>query len=196
MSGIIISYSDYSYEGDIYNNEPHGNGVFKYSNNDQYIGECKHGRMDGYGKYIYSNGSTYTGFFSYGKINGIGTYEDENNIYKGTWRNGRKHGKFYKTKKNNQHTYVQNWRKGNLISSHHTQYVPSVNLQTTKNKLKTTRKEFKGVFKHCNVCYTNYINAVNDRCGHVVMCDQCYDKCEQCPICRCPIGNVIKLYIS
>ena len=201
MKGIILLDHNYTYEGDIVDKDPHGKGIFNFTNGDRYVGECKFGKPDGFGKYTYKTGSTYTGFFSYGKINGIGTYEDNKNIYKGTWRGDKKHGLFYRTSKKGDYvTYLQKWKKNRLIEFDKIQYIRPEALQTIKkNPAKQEKKyqiRFKGNTKECMICLSKPASSTNDKCGHVVVCGECLKKCNQCPICRCPIGNIIELFIS
>lgn len=200
MKGIIILKSNYTYEGDILNTNPHGKGIFTFSNGDIYKGDCKYGKLDGFGIYRYNSGGTYTGFFSYGKSHGIGTYEDKKNIYKGTWRCDKKHGTFYRTRKKDYTTYIETWIKNKLYKTKEIQYIVPENLQTTKknpfNKKNKKRILYKGNNRQCIGCENNSINSTNDKCGHVSMCYECLHKCKKCPICRCPIGKIIKLYIS
>jgi hypothetical protein len=199
MRGIILLKSNYTYEGEIVNNDPHGKGIFYYSNGDKYIGMCKFGKLDGFGNYIYKTGAKYTGFFSYGRLHGIGTFEDTKNIYKGSWRGDKKHGMFYRTNKVEYITYLQKWLKGKLSSGEKIQYIQPDALVTTKiNPIKKEKKyqiSFKGVDRKCLGCYDKPTNSVNDVCGHVSMCVDCLSKCDRCPICRAPIRNIIKLYI-
>lgn len=199
MKGLILLKSNYSYEGDIIDNEPHGKGIFSYVNGDRYTGQCKHGKLDGFGVYTFKSGAKYTGFFSYGKQHGVGTFEDEKNIYKGTWRNDRKHGMFYRTQKQLFNTYLQKYIRGRLINYTTVQYIrPELLLTTKRNPLYSRKKyniRYKGENKQCIGCYDNSTNATNSKCGHVIMCDKCLSKCETCPICRAPIEHVIKLYI-
>ena len=177
MNGIILLDSNYTYEGDIFDNEPHGKGVFTYFNGDKYVGECKFGKIDGFGMYYYKNGSTYTGFFSYGKINGIGTFEDAKNIYKGTWRNDKKHGLFYRTRKHTYTSFLQKWSNGKFKSSKEIQYIQPETLITIKKnpifKKKKYRVNYKGNAKLCIGCYDNNTNATNIKCGHVILCYNC-----------------------
>lgn len=193
---------NYSYEGDLRNDEPHGYGVFYYKNNDQYIGECKFGKKDGFGIYYYARllntTATYTGFFLNDKMNGIGTYEDEFNIYKGTWRNDKKCGTFYRTNKRISETYLQEWRNDKIISTKVVQYIQPSALRTTKENPKKQPRQhqvkYKGVEKKCIGCYHQSANAVNVSCGHVIMCFTCLSKCEKCPICRVSNEQIIRLY--
>lgn len=199
MKGVIILESQYTYEGDIIDNEAHGQGVFVYENGDKYLGGCKFGKHDGFGIYIYKSKSTYTGFFSAGKIHGIGTFEDKKNIYKGIWCHDRKHGMFYKTNKLEYKTYLQKWIKNKLINSVEIQYIQPTALRTVKHlssKRKKYQKQFRGVEKKCIGCYSNPTNCANIICGHVIMCEGCLNKCDKCPICRAPITQIIRLFIS
>ena len=144
--------------------------------------------------------ASYTGFFSFDKMNGIGTYEDDNNIYKGTWRNNKKHGTFYRTNKRLNQTYLQQWKNDKLICSKLIQYIQPSALQTSKinpkKKEKTLQCNYKGIEKKCIGCYENPSNAVNIECGHVIMCYECLNKCERCPICRLTNNNIIRLFAS
>lgn len=200
MNGIILSENNYTYEGTIINNEAHGKGTYLYKNGDKYIGECKYGKPDGFGKYLYKSGSMYLGYFSYGKIHGVGTYEDTNNISKGSWRSDKKHGLFYKTKKDLCKTFMQKWNRGKLIISEEVQYIQPSALITTKQNPKNIPKKYqityKGVDKKCMACCDKPTNAINDVCGHVTMCYECLCRCDKCPICRAPIRKIIRLFIS
>lgn len=200
MNGIIILTENYTYEGKIVNKYPHGHGTFQYANGDKYIGNCHIGKPDGYGIYYFSNNSKYTGFFSNGKINGIGTFNDNINVYKGTWRNDKKHGSFYKTIIAKHQTWKQLWMKDKLIATEPTQYLQPSALNTTKvNPIKSPKvyqTSFKGVEKVCMACMERPTNAANTRCGHVVMCYDCLSKCTRCPICRSPIHHILKLFVS
>ena len=200
MYGIILLKSNYTSEGGIIDGDPHGKGIFQYANGDRYVGECQYGKPDGFGTYTYRSGATYTGFFSYGRLHGVGTFEDKKNIYKGIWRGDRKHGMFYRTRKADCVTYMQKWQKGKLVSGVQVQYIQPVALETTKinpsKRPKKYQRSFKGVMKKCIACCDAPMNSTNDRCGHVVMCDTCLVKCDRCPICRVPIQNIIKLFVS
>lgn len=213
MCGVIIDENNYVYEGKILDGEPHGVGIFYFSNGDTYRGKCQFSRLDGFGVYTYKNGSIYTGFFSYGKFHGVGTYEDNEYIYKGQWRNDKKHGMFFKTAKLSFETYTQRWNKGKLILTEKTQYIPPKMLQTSeknntrKNNTRKSNthirdgntdiktKKFRGIEKKCIGCCEDSTNSTNANCGHVVMCYNCLKKCDTCPICRSPITNIIKLFI-
>lgn len=199
-TGVIINENNYTYEGEIHNGIEHGYGTFIYSNGDKYIGEILFGKLDGYGIYYYKSGAKYTGFFSYNRRHGIGTFEDENNIYKGQWRNDKKHGMFFRTKKNCEITFEQKWYNGNQVSSNKVSYIQPSALIThksnPKNKPKKYQITYKGVEKKCIGCYDKPTNSTNTACGHVAMCYDCLKKCDKCPICRCEIKFILKLFVS
>lgn len=50
----------------------------------------------------------------------------------------------------------------------------------------------------CSICMNNRVNAVIYRCGHMCMCFPCaketHRRSGDCPICRCPIIDVIRCY--
>lgn len=47
----------------------------------------------------------------------------------------------------------------------------------------------------CVVCLTNNKNIAFIPCGHICTCEMCYKNIKQCPICRCNIDNIVKVYI-
>lgn len=198
MHGIIIDKLKSKYEGEILDELPHGIGKFIYINGDRFYGSCKYGKFDGFGEYYYHKTGKYTGYFSNGTLNGIGTYEDNKYIMKGSWRCDRKHGEFIKTNKILNTTYKQTWIYDKKIKNYQIQYIQPAALLTTKNnnRIKKAQISYKGKEKKCIACMENFTNATNDLCGHVVMCHNCLIKCESCPICRCKINKIIKLYIS
>ena len=196
---VLISDGIYMYIGDVAHNMPHGKGIFYFKNGNKYVGECRYGKPDGYGLYIYPSGNKYHGFYSYGQRNGIGTYENKHYIYKGIWRNGKKHGVFYNTKKGI-NTYKQEWINGKCVDSTQVQYIQPIALETIKCNPKFKRKEYQVLYKNnnkkCIGCYEKPMSATNTACGHVVMCFECLSRCEECPICRCSFEKIIRLYIS
>ena len=46
----------------------------------------------------------------------------------------------------------------------------------------------------CRICYEAPIDALFYRCGHVVACEECAKQVEVCPICRTPVGAVVKIW--
>lgn len=200
MSGIVISNSNYTYEGAISFNKPHGKGIFNYANGDSFVGHCRYGKPDGFGTYYFKKSGTYIGFFSFGKIDGVGTYTDSINVYKGSWRRDKKHGYFYKTHKPTNKSYQQLWLNGKLIASEEIQYIQPDALQTIKTNPMTQPKKYqttyKGREKTCIACLDNQALATNVACGHVAMCYGCLEKCDRCPICRVEIDKIIRLFVS
>ncbi len=205
QKAVYLSEIDgFTYEGDVLDSRwPHGKGIFYYDNGDIYEGEVKYGKPDGYGKkkIMTNNGFVYyTGFFILGKQNGIGTLETDKNICKGNWRTNMKYGKFIKTNKEKKRTYEELWIKGKLIKTTPRQYIREELLKTSdiNPKYEKTKevKVYKGKEKKCIGCYENSTNSTNTKCGHVVMCYDCLIKCDKCPICRCEMGPILKLYLS
>lgn len=201
MKGILILSNNYTYEGTIEQNEPHGYGKFVYANGHTYEGHCVFGKADGYGIYNFSNVIRYTGYFSNGKLHGIGTFESDKVITKGTWRNDRRNGYAIKTNKITCKSFRQFWLRGVLKKEEPIQYVQPEALQTTKNnpikRPKLYQTSFKGVEKLCIGCNDRSMNAAAVNCGHVCMCYECLSKCsDKCPICRAPVGQIIKLFVS
>ncbi len=201
MKYILILSNNYTYEGTIQHNEPHGYGTFMYVNGDKYTGYCAFGRSDGFGKYTFSNGNTYVGYFSAGKLHGIGTYDTKTKISKGQWRHDKKHGNFLETDKSTCKTTRQIWIKDKLKMEEPTQYIAPECLDTTKDNPRKSQKKrqvsYKAVEKKCLGCGEMPMNSTIANCGHVCMCYECLEKCEdKCPICRGPIDQIIKLYVS
>lgn len=200
MNGVLILSNNYTYEGSILHNEPHGYGIFYYNNGDRYIGQCQFGRSDGYGTYYYKSGAMYQGYFSYGKFHGIGTYEDAKNITKGSWRSDNKHGHFIKTNKLEQVSSRQLWLKHKMKHEERIEYIQPDALRTVKEnpnkKPKKYQVKYHGSPHKCIGCMDKPITATNSACGHVCMCYECLIKCNKCPICRCEMEKVVQLYVS
>lgn len=201
MKGILILSNNYTYEGSIQHNEPHGYGTFNYANGHKYVGYCELGKPDGFGTYYYNEYVTYTGYFSMGKFHGIGTFETPKIINKGHWRGDRRHGYFLETNKVSKTTVRQLWNKDKKKITESIQYIQPIALQTTKdNPLKRPKLfqvTYKAIEKKCIACGEMPMNSSIANCGHVCMCYDCLTKCDnKCPICRGPIDKIIRLYIS
>jgi len=200
MNGILILSNNYTYEGTILYNEPHGHGTFNYNNGDRYVGDCQFGRSDGYGVYYYKLGQKYTGYFSFGKFHGIGTYEDDKYIIKGSWRVDKKHGHFIKTNKIEQNSFRQLWIKNKLKTEEQITYIQPAALTTVKENPNKSKKKYQSKYygnpHKCIGCMDKIASVINSACGHVCMCYECLKKCEKCPICRCDIANIIQIYVS
>ena len=76
------------YKGQFKNNLFHGRGFFSFNSGSNYFGDYYLGKKDSEEKYKKKNGVKYNGNFTNGKLNGTGIIEDDNYIYKCTWRNG------------------------------------------------------------------------------------------------------------
>lgn len=48
----------------------------------------------------------------------------------------------------------------------------------------------------CKVCWSETINCVFIRCGHMAVCISCSDRLDRCPICRAEIEDVIQTYYA
>ena len=85
---IINEISGSSYIGDFKNNIFHGKGKYNFKDGSIYDGNYLFGKKNGEGLYIKKNGIKYDGNFYDGKLHGTGIVEDNNSIYKCTWKNG------------------------------------------------------------------------------------------------------------
>ena len=48
--------------------------------------------------------------------------------------------------------------------------------------------------KTCRICYVDERNTVFVRCGHMVACQLCAQQVSDCPVCRRPIEQVIRVW--
>lgn len=46
----------------------------------------------------------------------------------------------------------------------------------------------------CKLCYENECDAAFIPCGHVTACIKCAGRCNQCPVCRLPYHDIMKIY--
>lgn len=46
----------------------------------------------------------------------------------------------------------------------------------------------------CKLCYEADCDAAFIPCGHVTACVKCAGRCKQCPVCRMPYHDIMKLY--
>jgi hypothetical protein len=87
--GIFTSSQGYVYIGEFKYGKPSGLGKLTYDNGDQYEGSFFNDMLHGKGKYMYANGDLYQGEFQNDLPHGLGVYILENgNIYSGLWENG------------------------------------------------------------------------------------------------------------
>lgn len=59
--GFFKANSGDTYQGQWFDNKPHGHGVWTFPNGDKYDGELRAGKRHGKGAYIYTDGSLYVG---------------------------------------------------------------------------------------------------------------------------------------
>ncbi|KAF8565987.1 hypothetical protein P879_01891 [Paragonimus westermani] len=94
--GTYFHPSGLRYVGQWNNGKKHGKGRLEYNSSGSsfYEGEWFQGMRNGYGVYRYPKGATYEGFWQAGKRSGDGTlhWTDRDEIYTGTWVDGKQHG--------------------------------------------------------------------------------------------------------
>ena len=62
------------YEGEFYDYERNGYGIYYYPDGNIYEGEWKDGKKHGIGKYTFKDGDSYTGEFTDDRFEGIGVH--------------------------------------------------------------------------------------------------------------------------
>ncbi|KAF3575424.1 hypothetical protein DY000_02028450 [Brassica cretica] len=107
----VLPNGDY-YTGQWYDNFPHGQGKYLWTDGCMYIGEWYNGKTMGHGKFGWPYGATYEGEFKSGYMDGIGTYTGPSgDAYKGQWVMNLKHGHGVKSFANGD-AYDGEWRRG------------------------------------------------------------------------------------
>jgi hypothetical protein len=87
--GIFTSSQGYIYTGEFKYGKPHGLGKLTYDNGDQYEGSFVNDMLHGKGKYLYANGDRYQGEFQNDLPHGQGVYIlASGSIHSGLWENG------------------------------------------------------------------------------------------------------------
>ena len=74
---VHLDFPNGSYDGEVKDGKPHGNGTRYYANGkqyDRYEGEFREGKKHGQGTYDFANGDQYVGEYRDDKRNGRGTY--------------------------------------------------------------------------------------------------------------------------
>ncbi|XP_065361636.1 death-associated inhibitor of apoptosis 1-like [Calliphora vicina] len=51
-------------------------------------------------------------------------------------------------------------------------------------------------YKSCKICFDKECNTAYIPCGHVVACAECSVATKDCPLCRGPIQNIVRIYLS
>ncbi|MBN2510110.1 MAG: C40 family peptidase [Spirochaetales bacterium] len=69
--GGYVQFAKGSYSGELKYAQPHGDGVFEFTNGDVYRGGFSHGEFHGQGTYLWKDGTEYRGSFTRGKPAGI-----------------------------------------------------------------------------------------------------------------------------
>ena len=90
----VIHYRDGgTYDGELFDYKPNGQGVMRYSNGNDYTGSWQAGKKSGRGVMHFSNGAKYEGEFSRDEFNGQGVmiYAD-GGVYDGNWLAGKRSG--------------------------------------------------------------------------------------------------------
>ncbi len=88
-TGIFTSSQGYVYTGEFRYGKPNGRGKLVYNNGDKYEGNFLEDMLHGQGKYNYANGDFYQGEFQNDLPHGQGVYVLENgSIYSGIWEQG------------------------------------------------------------------------------------------------------------
>ncbi len=104
------------YEGQIFQSQMHGRGIFTSSQGYVYTGEFKYGKPNGQGKLVYENGDQYEGSFVDDMLHGTGKYIYANgDRYQGEFQNDLPHGQGVYILANG-NTYSGTWEKGGLVS--------------------------------------------------------------------------------
>ena len=104
------------YEGQMFQNQMHGRGIFTSSQGYVYTGEFKNGKPNGFGKLVYENGDQYEGSFENDMLHGTGKYIYANgDRYQGEFQNDLPHGQGVYILANG-NTYSGLWEKGGLVS--------------------------------------------------------------------------------
>lgn len=73
--------------------------------------------------------------------------------------------------------------------------VTSIESKINKSDNKKVEGEFCDTLI-CKLCYLNECNVVFIPCGHIIACKKCASSLINCPVCRKPFLNVIRIYFS
>ena len=97
----IITYSNARYEGEVRNDNRHGQGTFTWKGTGEYAGRegryeggWRNDKHHGHGVKVWPNGDRYEGDFANGKSHGDGLWiAADGEYYLGQFRNGKRHGR-------------------------------------------------------------------------------------------------------
>lgn len=100
------------YTGEWWNNVPHGNGKYLWTDGCMHFGRWHRGKMTGKGRFSWPSGATYEGEFKAGYMDGKGTFTGSlGYTYRGHWVMNFKHGRGTKSYENGDY-YDGDWRRG------------------------------------------------------------------------------------
>ena len=104
------------YEGQMFQDQMHGTGIFTSSQGYVYTGEFRYGKPNGRGKLVYDNGDKYEGNFLEDMLHGQGKYTYANgDFYQGEFQNDLPHGQGVHVLANGS-IYSGIWEQGGLVS--------------------------------------------------------------------------------
>ena len=104
------------YEGQMFQDQMHGTGIFTSSQGYVYTGEFRYGKPNGRGKLVYDNGDKYEGHFLEDMLHGQGKYTYANgDFYQGEFQNDLPHGQGVHVLANGS-IYSGIWEQGGLVS--------------------------------------------------------------------------------
>jgi hypothetical protein len=91
----IVHTDGSTYVGEVDSeDQPHGHGVYKWTNGDVYEGEWHHGSREGKGRCAYGSGNVYEGHWKDNQKDGKGKFTWESgDVYEGEWADDEQHGK-------------------------------------------------------------------------------------------------------
>jgi hypothetical protein len=102
------------YEGQMFQDQMHGRGIFTCTQGYVYTGEFRHGKPNGQGKLVYDNGDKYEGGFLDDMLHGKGKYSYANgDCYRGEFMNDLPHGHGVYVLANGS-VYSGQWENGGL----------------------------------------------------------------------------------
>lgn len=173
------------YEGGMRSGKYHGQGHLITLSGDEYIGEFLDGMYDGRGKLATADGYKYEGKFAKGLYEGWGELhrvDEQGKIgdkYHGDFVKGRYHGSGLLVDGETGNIYDGGWKRGKKHGR-----------GTTYWKSSEEQKRL------CKICEGRTADHVFYDCGHVVACKSCARECEECPVCRKEVRDVIKIFVA
>lgn len=95
VRGHIVYRDDVKdyYDGELKDDQPHGNGIMKFSSGSEYDGSWNKNNMHGLGEYRNANGQIYKGIYANNKKNGIFLLWGPNgDLYQGRYKDDKRDG--------------------------------------------------------------------------------------------------------